>query len=77
MCVVCAMLVVDVALPCWESSINLWGTGSMHGGRPLVVEFVSVLLELGVCMFSICCSSTTRALWSPYSGVWVDVCVSC
>jgi hypothetical protein len=69
----CGVLVLVVALPSRYSSIRFWGTGSMNGGWLLVMGFVSALLALGVLMFPSCGSSTIRALWSPYSGVKVDM----
>jgi hypothetical protein len=47
----------------------------MNGGWLRVVGFVSFLMALGIYMFPICGSSSMRALWSPYPGVWVYVCV--
>ena len=47
-CVLCAVLVLAVALPSWYSSIRFLGMRFMNGGWLFVVGFVSVLLALRV-----------------------------
>ena len=49
----------------------------MNGGWLHVVVFVFAILAFGVRMSPICGSSRIRALWSPYSGVWVTMSVLC
>jgi hypothetical protein len=70
------VLVEVDGLPNWYRSIRFRGMGSKSDGwlRPLrVVGFFCLCLESGVVMISICGRSSIRALWSPYSGVWVVI----
>jgi hypothetical protein len=58
-------------LPSWYRSMRFRGTGSSNGGWLLVVGFFCLSEGSGVVMCPICGRSNIRALWSPYSGVWV------
>ena len=51
--------------------------GGINGGWLLVVGFVCVRLALCVWTSPICESSRMRALWPPFSGVYVVVSVLC
>ncbi len=45
--------------------------GSRNGGWLLVVGFLCLGVGSGFVMFPICGRSSIRALWSPYSVMWV------
>ena len=70
------MLVVVAGLPSWLRSIRLRGIGNLNDGWLRVVGFLSVCLAPGVWMSTICGRYIARAVWSPYSGVWVVMRVS-
>ena len=67
------MLVEIDGLPSWYMSIRFRGMGSWDGGWLRVVRFFCLCEGLGVVMIPICGRSSIRALWSPYSGVWVVI----
>jgi hypothetical protein len=60
-------------LPSWYRSLRFRGMGSRNGGWLRVVGFFCLCLGSGVVMLPICGRSSIRALWSPYSGVWVVI----
>ncbi len=66
-----------VGLPNWQSSIRFREAGSWNGGWTRVVGFFCVCLMSGVLLLPICGRSSIRALWSPYSGVWVLILCLC
>ena len=70
---ICWVLALVDSLPGRYRSTRLWGIGSMHSGWLRVAGFVCVRLAPGIWMSPICGSSKMRALWYPYSGVWVFV----
>ena len=59
----------------WYRSIRFRGMGGWNGGWLRVVGFFWLCERLGVVMIPICGRSSIRALWSPYSGVWVVIAV--
>ena len=69
------MLVEADELPRWYKSIWFRGIGSKNGGWLRMVGFFCLCLRSGVVMLPICGRSSIRALWSPYSGVWVVIVV--
>ena len=62
-------------LPCWYRSMRFRGMGSWNGGVLFVVGFFCLCEGSGVVMYPVSGRSSIRALWSPYSGVWVVVVV--
>ena len=60
-------------LPSWYRSMRFRGMGSRNGGWLRVVGFFCLCVVSGVVMVPICGRSSIRALWSPYSGVWVVI----
>ena len=62
-------------LPNWYRSMRFRGMGSWNGGWLLVVGFFCLCKGSGVVLCPICGRSSIRALWSPYSGVWVVIVV--
>ena len=69
------MLFEVAGLPSWYRSIRFRGLGSWNGGWFRVVGFFCFSVGSGVVIFPICGRSSMRALWSPYSGVWVVIVV--
>ena len=67
------MLVEVEGFPSWYRSMRFRGMGSMNGGWLLVVEFFCLSVGSGLVMFPIYGRSSIKALWSPYSGVWVVI----
>ena len=47
--------------------------GRRNGGWLRVVGFFCLCVVSGVVIFPICGRSSIRALWSPYSGLWVVI----
>ncbi len=74
-CDVCWVLCVVDEFPSWYRSMRFLGMGSRNGGWLLVVGFVCLSMGSGFVMFPICGRSSMRALWSPYSGLWVVIIV--
>ena len=70
---VCWVLFEVDGLPSWYRSMRFRGMGSWNGGWLRVVEFFCLCERSGVVIISICGRSSVRALWSPYSGVWVVI----
>ena len=69
----CWVLAVVFGLPNWYRFMRFRGMGSKNGEWLRVVGFFYFCLESGLLMFRICGRSSIRALWSPYSGVWVVI----
>ncbi len=61
--------------PSWYRSMRFRDMGSRNGGWLLVVGFLCLGVGSGFVMFPICGRSRIRALWSPYSGMWVVIIV--
>ncbi len=66
-----------VSLPNRYMSIRFCGMGSMNGGWLFVLGFGWLRLALRGWMSPIWSSSNVRALWSPYSGLCIDIFVLC
>ena len=69
------MLVEVDWLPSWYKSIRFRGMGSWNGGWLRVVGFFCLCEGSGVVMIPFCERSSIRALWSPYSGVRMEIVV--
>ncbi len=72
-CEVCWVFVVVDGLPSWYRYVRLRGVGNWNGGWLRVVGFFCLCVGSGVVMLPICGRSSIRAVWSPYSGVWVVI----
>jgi len=67
------VLVEVDGLPNWYMSIRFRGMGSRNGGCLRVVGFFYFCMGSRAVMLPICGRSSMRALWSPYSGVWMVI----
>ena len=67
------MLFEVYGFPSRYRSMRFRGMGSRDGEWLRVVGFFSLCVGSGVAMLPICGRSSIRALWSPYSGVWVVI----